>query len=155
MYNSLVIGYEEAHGAIETMIKEVKSKPDRYWQDCCIVICDNAGVPICVARLDGGNYHHYQQAFRKAFTATMWRMDTADFHELISKRDWSEQTYGPEYSVCPGGLAIVPPEYEEDYKGRPVCLGAIGISAAGEYGADDELARVGLNYIKSVLWPSK
>ena len=155
MYNKQIIGYEEARGAVDAMIKEVKSNPDRYWQHCCMMVVDESGVPICVAKLDGGSYHPYQQAFRKAFTAAMWRMDTSDYHELISKRDWSEQTYGPEYAVCSGGVAIVPPEYEKDYKGRPACLGAIGISAAGEYRVDDQLARVGLNYIKSVLWPSK
>lgn len=155
MYTQPIIGYEEARGAIDAMINEVKSKPEKYWQHACVVVVDNNGVPICVAKLDGGSYHPYEQALRKAYTAALWRMDTSDYHELISKRDWSEQTYGTDYTVCPGGVAIVPPEYEGSYAGRPVCLGAIGVGCAGDYGADDQLARVGLDYIKSVLWPPK
>jgi len=155
MYNSQIIGYEEARGAIDAMVKAVKDNPKRYWQHACMVVVDNNGVPVSVAKLDGSSYQPYEQALRKAYTAALWRMDTSDYHELIGKRDWSEQTYGTDYTVCPGGVAIVPPEYEAEFKGRPVCLGAIGISCAGEFGADDELARVGLDYIKKVLWPSK
>lgn len=155
MYNSPMIGFEEAHGAIEAMVEEVKSNPDRYWQHGCMVVVDNTGVPVCVAKMDGGSYQTYEQALRKAYTAALWRMATNEFHDLISKRDWSEQTYGTKYTVCPGGVAIVPPEYEADYKGRPQCLGAIGVSCVGEFDADDQLAQVGLNYIKSILWPSK
>ena len=155
MYTKTIIGYEEARGAVDAMINEVKSNPERYWQHACVAVVDNNGVPICIAKLDRGTYQSYEQSVRKARTAALWGMDTSVYHELISKRDWSEQTYGTDYTVCPGGVAIVPPEYEGSYAGRPVCLGAIGVGCAGDYGADDQLARVGLDYIKSVLWPPK
>jgi len=155
MYNKANVGYEEARGAVDAMVEEVKKRPDRYWQHCCVMVMDESSVPVCVAKLDGSSPHPYYQAYRKAFTSAHWRMHTSEYQSMISKREWSEQTYGPEYSVCPGGMAIFPPEYDDDPKGRPICLGAIGVSAAGEFGADEELARVGLDYIKKVLWPSK
>ncbi len=155
MYTKLIIGYEEARGAVDAMISEVKSKPERYWQYACVVVVDSNGVPICLAKMDGGSYLAYELSVRKARTAALWGMDTSAFHELISKRDWSEQTYGTEYTVCAGGVAIVPPEHAGSSTGAPECLGAIGVSCAGEHDTDDRLARVGLDYIKSVLWPSK
>ncbi len=155
MYNKPIIGFEEARGAVDAIIREVRSNPERYWQHACVVVVDNYGVPICVAKLDGGSYQSYEQAVRKARTAALWGMDTSVYHGLISKRDWSEQTYGTDYTVCHGGVAIVPPEREGSIVGMPLCLGAIGVTCAGEYGADDQLARMGLEYIKSILWPSK
>ncbi len=154
MYNKLTVGFEEAHGAIMAMIEAVKSHPDKYWQWACMAVVDNSGVPICVAKLDGGTYIPYEQAIRKARTSALWATDTSAYQEMISKRDWSEQTYG-DYTVCPGGVAIVPPGYEGKIDAGPVCLGAIGVSGAGVYTVDEQLARVGLDHIRSVLWPSK
>ena len=90
MYNSPLIGYDEARGAIDAMVNEVKANPERYWQHACMVVVDNNGVPVSVAKLDGSSYQPYEQALRKAYTAALWRMDTSDYHELISKRDWAK-----------------------------------------------------------------
>ncbi|MFC1893723.1 heme-binding protein [Chloroflexota bacterium] len=155
MYNKPIIGFDEAKGAIEAMVKEVRSNTERYWQHACMVIADNNGVPVCIAKLDKSSYQSYEQALRRARTSGLWGIDTSTFHGLVNKRDWSEQTYGPDYTVCHGGVAIVPPEYEGSKAGMPVCLGGIGVSGAGEFSIDDELARIGLEYIKSILWPSK
>ena len=155
MYTKSVIGYEEARGAVDAMINEIKSNPEKYWQQACVAIVDNSGIPICLAKMDGGNYHSYEQSLRKARTAAMWAMDTSTYHQLIQGRDWSEQTYGTEYTVCRGVVAILPPGYEKSGDKVAACLGGIGISYAGEHKVDEDLARTGLDYIRSVLWPSK
>jgi uncharacterized protein GlcG (DUF336 family) len=154
LYSKPTIGYEEARGAVEAMINEASSKPEKYWQHVCVMVVDNNGVPISVAKLDKGSYQSYEQALRKARTSALWGQDTSSFQQLISKRDWSEQTYGPDYTVCPGGVAIVPREYEQrrpGVSGIPVCLGAIGVSCAGEYGVDEKLARIGFEFIKNAI----
>ena len=94
-------------------------------------------------------------AFRKAHSAAIWGKDTLTLWEYFKGRvEWPLTAYGTDFTVVPGGVAIVEPG--EERKRRPKYVyGAIGVSDVGVWQADDELAVAGLKYIQSLLWPSK
>ena len=174
MYDKKVLGLKESLGAIEAMIQEVEK--GNYWKRGGFAVVDTWGVLIAFARMDGSNQVPFQQALRKAYSAVMWGKDTSDLLEFIKERPWDESTYGTEWTVCPGGVLITEPGYKLDVQDvitttpelsklglaektwqftSPYAIGAIGVSGVGPYPLDDAVARVGVEYIQSVLWPGK
>ena len=174
MYDKKVLGMKEALGAIEAMVQEVEN--GNYWQRGGFVIVDSWGVVVASARMDKANAVPIKMAYRKAYTAVMWGVDLSSFQEFIAERPWSESSYGPEWTVCPGGVVITEPGYKLDpgdvvkptpemgkYGLRdktydftsPYVIGAIGVGGVGPYHLDEAVARVGVKYIQSVLWPGK
>ena len=151
MYERKALGLEEARGAVDAMIQEVKNGD--YYQYGSFAVVDYNGLLIYFARMDRGGKQGADMAIRKAYTAALWGRHVSQFLELIREREWSESSYGSDYTVVPGGVAIIEPGHE----GFPIpfCLGAIGVANAGPWAKDEAVAMVGLEYIQSILWPSK
>ena len=154
MYDKKAIGLDEALGAIQAMLHEVRSKSDEYWQHAAIAITDERGDLICFARMDSPSYIPVIMSQMKAYTAAIWGMDTHKLFEAMKERPWEFQgNYGPGMTLVWGGNCISEPGYVEGQ--FPVSIGAIGVSGAGPAVKDEEIALVGVKYIQNALWPSK
>jgi len=162
MYAKMSVGLEEALGAIHAMLDEVKSQPEKYWQEACFAIVDERGKLVAFAKMDGPDQICQDVAIRKAWTAAIWRRDIQEVNEFIKTREWGLDDFLPGATAIVGGVAIT--DRAEDSittastnpKGKlgskPSCIGGIGVSRAGPWYIDQEVARVGLKYIQDKLW---
>lgn len=162
MYTRLSIGLEEAQGAIQSMLEEITSQPEKYWQHACLAVVDERGKLVTFAKMDGAPMVAQDIATTKAWTAVMCGRDIHDLNARIATRDWTIQDFIPGSTAVVGGVAIVDPgensiDGELEYTGKPhyklSCIGGIGVAAAGPYELDLEVANVGLKYIQDKLWP--
>jgi len=83
MYAKMSVGLEEALGAIHAMLDEVKSQPEKYWQEACFAIVDERGKLVAFAKMDGPDQICQDVAIRKAWTAAIWRRDIQEVNEFI------------------------------------------------------------------------
>ena len=168
MYQKSSVGLEEAQGAIQAMLTEIRSHPEKYWQYACLAIVDERGKLVAFAKMDGPAQHIQDIAVRKAWTAAICRRDTAEMAEFIKIRGYGINEFLPGGTTVKAGVAIVDPNEEavpvEDFGesewrgkglGRASCIGGIGVSRAGPWQLDLEVAKAGLKYIQDKLWPKK
>jgi uncharacterized protein GlcG (DUF336 family) len=66
------IGLEEAQGAIEAMLAEVRSNPGKYWHHGGFAVADERGKLVAFAKMDSAHQLPGDVAIRKAPTATTW-----------------------------------------------------------------------------------
>ena len=153
MYKRGILGYEEAKGAVEAMIEEVK-KGD-YWPYGCFAVVDYNGVLLYFARMDGSGKQGVSMAIRKAYTAAIWGRSTTAFGKMIDARKFRKDAsnYGPDYTTIPGGVAIIEPAGKESRFATPFCIGAIGVATTGPGELDEAIAKLGCQYIENILWP--
>jgi cob(I)alamin adenosyltransferase len=112
-----------------------------------IAVADDRGDIISFVRMDGARPRFGEMAIKKAYTSAYNGRDTRKALEMRQKWDWGAyEPVGNDFTVIPGGLAIVKP-------GEAVVYGGIGTSgrAADE---DEALALVGLKALQDFLWPS-
>lgn len=164
MYAKMSVGLEEAQGAIQAMLAELRSHPEKYWQHACLAVVDERGKLVAFAKMDGGPMLAQDIAIKKAWTALMGGRDIHEINEFLATRDWGLQDFIPGGTAVTGGVAIVDPNEgtitaETAYAGKPhfkqSCIGGIGAAAAGPYQLDLAVANVGLKYIQDKLWPKK
>ena len=174
MYVKRCVGLEEALGAIQAMLAEVRNHPNKYWQHACLAIVDGGGKLVAFAKMDGPSETSGDIAIRKARTAALWRRNISEMNAWLADRDWGMENYIPGSTAVQGGVVIADPsdtgsqmkeqdlakphdkspeEVEELFGKSPI--GAIGVSAAGPWQLDLEVANVGLKYIQNKLWPQK
>jgi glc operon protein GlcG len=149
MYNRETIGFAEAQKAVDAMIAEASEEPDKPMAVC---VSDDRGEPICFARMDGGNQLFTEMAIRKARTAVLFKRDTEDLKKRYESIGFPIYWWGPDYTLVPSGLAITKPG-----EGVPA-FGPVygGIGTSGRIGGEDiPIAEVGLQTIRSILWPSE
>jgi uncharacterized protein GlcG (DUF336 family) len=153
MYEKSVLGLVEAQGAIEAMINECKKA--EYWPYGCFAIVDSYGELICFARMDGAVKQGVSMALRKAYSSAIWGRSTTAFGKMISAKKFRRDAsnYGTDYTTIPGGVAIIRPEGKTKRYATPFCIGAIGVATTGPGELDEAVAKVGLKYIESKLWP--
>ena len=161
MYQKRSVGLDEALGAIQAMLEEIKSHPEKYWQHASMAIVDEAGNLVAFAKMDGLPIMAQDISIRKAYTAVAFRRNIEEVNDLLRTREWGMTDFiASGATAIPGGVAIVDPNEKspktvEDYAYRESCIGAIGVSAAGPWQKDLEIANVGLKYIQDRLWPKK
>jgi len=164
MYAKMSVGLEEAQGAIQAMLAELRSHPEKYWQHACLAVVDERGKLVAYAKMDGPSEHPQDIATKKAWTAAIWGRDIHEVNTFLATREWGMQDFLPGAIAITGGVAIVDPSEgtitaETAYAGKPFfklsCIGGIGVSAAGPYQLDLAVANVGLKYIQDKLWPKK
>lgn len=154
MYETRVVGLNEALGAIQAMLHEVKSKTEEYWQYGGFAVTDERGGLIAFAKMDGPTAVPLRMAIKKAYTAAIWGRDTNKLRERMKDRPWDFQgNFGHDFTVIGGGVAILEPGQEE--APFPISIGAIGVASVGPEDKDEAVALVGLRYIQNALWPSK
>ena len=165
MYAKMSVGLDEALGAIHAMLDEIRSDTEKYWQEACFAIVDERGKLVAFAKMDGPDQICQDVAIRKAWTAAIWRRDIQEVNEFIATRDWGLDAFTPDATAIVGGVAIAAPDDDmittastnEKRKlgSKPSCIGGIGVSRAGPWYIDLEIARVGLKYIQDRLWVKK
>ena len=151
MYERQVLGLDEAQKAVQAMIEEAKA-PKGSSLPMSVAITDYEGHLICLARMDGSRDFNVSMAIRKAYTAAQWRRNTTAVGEVMQRNKWNLTEFGTEYTVVPGGVAIVKPGEEKVYGAT---YGAIGVGGRVPAAEDEAIALVGLKAIQDALWPSK
>jgi len=172
MFEKRSIGLDEALGAIHAMIDEVRNNPEKYWQAACMAVVDEAGKLVAFAKMDSQTQMAQDIAIRKAWTAAMWRRDIEEVETLLEDVGFKMEDFLQGGTMIPGGVAIINPsdvgmemsekelakakglsagEVAKSYGKTPI--GAIGVSAAGPWQRDLEVAKVGLHYTQKQLWP--
>jgi len=164
MYQKGSVGLEEAQGAIQAMLDELRSHPEKYWQHACLAIVDERGKLVAFAKMDGPASMPQDIAINKARTAALWCKDIAEVNAYLATREWGMQDFLPGGTAIVGGVAICDPSEgeittETEKKGTPffktTCIGGIGVSAAGPWMYDLDVANVGRKYIQDKVWPKK
>ena len=162
MYTKSSVGLEEAQGAIEAMLTEIRSHAEQYWQHACLAVVDERGKLVAFAKMDGAPMVAQDIAITKAWTTVMCGRDIHDLNARIATRDWNLQDFIPGGTAVVGGVAIVDPNEESidgepEYTGKPhyklSCIGGIGVAGVGPYQLDLKIAKIGLQYIQEKLWP--
>ena len=153
MYQTAVLGIDEARGALDAMIEECKK--EKYWPYGCFAIVDVYGELICFGRMDGAVKQGVTMAIRKAYTSAIWGRSTGAFGKMIDAKKFRRgpSNYGPEYTTILGGVAIIRPEGKSLRYATPYCIGAIGAATTGPGELDEAVAMVGLKHIENKLWP--
>jgi len=109
-----------------------KAEAERNNWKVSIAIVDDAGVLLCLERMDGAGPTTPEVAHGKARTAALTKQPTKMWEERVKER--------PVFLNYPAGLAIwggVPIIYQNE------CVGAIGVS--GVQSQDDEkIAKAGV-----------
>jgi uncharacterized protein GlcG (DUF336 family) len=160
MYFKGSVGLDEALGAIQAMLEAIKRQPDKYWQRASLAIVDEGGNLVAFAKMDGLTMMTQDVAIRKARTAAAWRRNVEEVNDLLKTRDWGMTDFLPTGATrIPGGVAIVdpkepPPQSVNHNSYRDSCIGAIGVSMAGTWREDLEIATIGLRYIQNKIWSS-
>lgn len=163
MYQKGSVGLDEAQGAIEAMLAEVRSHPEKYWQHGSFAVVDEHGKLVAFARMDSPHQLGPDVAIRKAWTAAMGAQDNHALGEMLKNFNVLLPEFLEGATSIPGGVAIVDPQdrlgeapAESSHAATPFkisCIGGIGVGAVGSPQRDLEVALVGLAYIQAKLWP--
>ena len=98
----------------------------------CIVIVNDAGIPLHLERMDGAHLQTVEIATRKARTAAVSRTSTKILEDLI--KDRPSLLAMPDRLPVQGGIPIL-------YQGE--CVGGVGVSGAKSH-EDEQVAKAGL-----------
>ena len=136
------VSVAQARKIIDTIIAEC-SLPGNL-VTVTIAVVDRAGQPVMQVRADTASPHNWELAFRKAYTARTFRLNSIEFRDRTA--GGSEASGQRELSnVVPlgGGAPIMMGELP---------LGGVGVSGAqGGQVADTECAEMGITSIVSDL----
>lgn len=163
MYYKGSIGLEEAQGAIEVMLAEVRAHPEKYWQHGGFAVCDERGKLVAFAKMDSAHELPGEVAIRKARTAAICAQNNDAAAAMLRKGgDVLEEFCAGGTSIA-GGLAIFDPSETQKTapSGRaqppfkPSCIGAIGVGGVGLPAEDVAVAEAGLKFIHDSLWPER
>ncbi len=131
MYSKQMISLDQAQAAITAMIADFNREPDRRKVDMAVV--DDAGNLLAYARMDRCLRPTY--AIRKAYTAAVRSMSTAEFAEQLASSGRTLESYGdPQLISIPGGVTIF-------HEG--VVVGAIGVGGLPSGFDDEAIAKAG------------
>jgi uncharacterized protein GlcG (DUF336 family) len=163
MYYKGSVGLEEAQGAIEAMLTEVRAHPERYWQHGGFAVVDERGELVAFAKMDSGHEIPGQAAIRKAWTAAKCAQNNDSARAMLEKGGATLEEFCPGGCSIPGGIAIFDPTDEKRTAPpgsaqppfRPSCIGAIGVGGVGLPAEDFAVAMVGVDHIRRTLWPER
>jgi uncharacterized protein GlcG (DUF336 family) len=163
MHYKASVGLDEAQGAVEAMLSEVRSHPEKYWQHGCFAVVDEHGKLVAFARMDSTHQLGPDVAIRKAWTAAMGAQDNHALGEMLKNFKVALPEFLEGATSIAGGVAIVDPREIPGQAAagtghaatpfKTSCIGAIGVGAVGSPDRDLEIAEVGLKYIQHKLWP--
>jgi uncharacterized protein GlcG (DUF336 family) len=161
MYYKGSIGLDEAQGAIQAMLAEVRAHPEKYWQHGGFAVCDERGKLVAFAKMDSSHQLPGDVAITKARTAAICAQNNDAAAAMLAVRGKVLEEFCPGGTSIAGGVAIFDPT--EDERGapagdaqppfKPSCIGAIGVGGVGTPPEDFEVAMVGLRSIQAKLWP--
>ncbi len=114
------------------MMAASKAEAAKNGWPVCIVIVNDAGVPLHLERLDGAHLQTAEIAIRKARTAALSRQSTKTLEDMV--KDRPSMLLMPDRLPLQGGLPII-------HQGE--CVGAVGVSGA-KSPEDEQVAKAGL-----------
>jgi uncharacterized protein GlcG (DUF336 family) len=161
MYYKGSIGLDEAQGAIQAMLDEVRAHPETYWQHGGFAVCDERGKLVAFAKMDSSHQLPGEVAITKAWTAAICAQNNDAAAAMLAERGKLLEEFCPGGTSIPGGVAIFDPtECESTAPAgdaqppfKPSCIGAIGVGGVGRPPEDFDVAMVGLRFIQQKLWP--
>ena len=162
MYHKGSVGLEEAQGAIEAMLTEVRGHPERYWQHGGFAVVDERGKLVVFAKMDSPHEPPGDMAIRKAWTAAICAQNNDQADTMLKRVGALLEEFCAGGTSIPGGVAIFDPS-EEVLPPQPgeaklpfktSCIGAVGVGGVGPPAEDLAVAMVGLEYIQKKLWPT-
>lgn len=161
MYYKGSIGLSEAQGAIDAMLAEVVSHPEKYWQHGALAVVDHHGELVAFAKMDSAHVIPGRAAVRKAWTAAMCAQDNDAARTMLEKGGQSMEEFCPGGVTIPGGVAVFDPSEQTQTATagwvqppfKPSCIGAVGVSGVGYPGFDYDVALVGVDHIRRAIWP--
>ena len=161
MYPKMSIGLEEAQGAIQSMLAEVRSHPEKYWQHGAMAVVDERGKLVAFAKMDSPHQLPGDVAIRKAWTAAICAQDNHQADAMLKRGGALLEEFCSGGTSIPGGVAIfdLPEESLPPDPGRATppfkitCIGAIGVGGVGLPAEDLAVAKIGLEYVRKRLWP--
>ncbi len=113
--SGLLLGH--ARCALETVFSEV----EKDQRPIAAAVVDERGSLIGCARMDGASARLLEMSIRKAYTAAVMGMDTAQFHKKLQERDYQPPDYGDSTLLTrvQGGVTI---------KSDGAIIGGIGVT---------------------------
>ncbi len=109
-----------------------KAEAEKNGWAICIVIVNDAGIPLHLERMDGAHLQTVEIATRKARTAAVSRTSTKILEDMI--KDRPSLLAMPDRLPVQGGIPIL-------YQGE--CVGGVGVSGAKSH-EDEQVAKAGL-----------
>ena len=132
MYQKSMLSLDSCMKAIDAMIAEFNSEPDRSPVDMAIV--DDMGNLLAYARMD--RCFRPTFAMRKAYTSAIRGSDTGAFAERLAAQGRTLAEIGdPQLITTRGGVVA---------RKDGVVLGAIGVGGLPSAEDDEKIAKVGL-----------
>src|SRR5262245_38925150 len=135
MLTEKTLSLDQALHAITTTIDHAKANDHA---GICVVVMDKNGEVIAAAKMDNRSNRYFKAAYRKCYSAALFRRDTSAIVELHQNLDEAGH-YGPiEWNdplltTLPGGYVVC--------EGDTV-LGAIAVSGGGGKISDWEFAEI-------------
>lgn len=141
----LTLGITEAFQSLRGMLEKATEMGGR---PIAVVVCDDRGIVVCRAAMAGVNAALARQnAFKKAYTSAVMRVDTLEFAERVSAMPDRLATFGNANLFAGGGGAVL---IAED----GTILGGIGVS--GRTNEEDEaIAQHGKSAVADILRAAK
>ena len=127
------LGLGESRKAVDVMLRKANEMGGR---PVALVVCDDRGEVICEAAMAGVNAALARQnAFKKAYTSAVQRIDTLGFAERMKAAPGGMAGFGsPNFFAGGGGAVLV--------AGDGTILGGIGVSGRTNE-EDEEIAQAG------------
>lgn len=134
VYNKPMLELDQCQAAVQAMIAEFNTDPNRRPVDVAIV--DDLGNLLAYARMDRCRRPTF--AIDKAYTAATRSMDTAVFAETLKKTGKTVAFFNDSrLTTIPGGVVVTNP-------GDGSILGGIGVGGLPTGEEDEVISRAGL-----------
>jgi glc operon protein GlcG len=135
MYQTTDVGIENAMLSITTMLTKARNDFDK---PISIAIVDSHGVLVTFARMDNCLPLPQKLAYKKAYTASIMKNNTADIEERFKNNGRNISDFGDANLITlKGGITINNPADN-------AVIGAIGVSGLTA-DQDEMIANMGLN----------
>ncbi len=134
MYQQAVLGSAEAMAALNAMLEEASTEPDR---PVAIAVVDSHGELVCFARMDRVGNVPREVALRKAYTAGRGGFDNRALGEMCDSMGIPLASLDPRFIALAGGVVL---------KQDGQVVGGIGVSGR-HYEEDEALARKGAAFL--------
>lgn len=137
------LGLTEARAALDAMLLKAR---DMGGRPVALVVCDDRGDVICQFAMAGVNAALARQnAFKKAYTSAVMRIDTHGFAERVKGLPGGLAYFGNSNFFAGGGGTVL-------ISNNGTILGGIGVSGRTNE-EDEEIAQAGKSSVIASLLP--
>ena len=131
--SDIQIKLDQVQRAMQAMMERAQATSD---QPVCMAIVDASGNLEAFAKMDNARVFTRRHAVRKAYSAAVLGINTADWEQRMSNIGHSVSENGdPMITYEQGGVTIIK---------DGAILGGIGVGGLRGHNADEDLAKIGL-----------